>query len=239
VHVADHLRRGQGSVSELLYALGNTALVLQVVTVTLVLVRHRSAPLVAALAGPSLAVGFFGAHWLPRWSAASDPVWEIDSLRWLSVAASVSEIAGAVLVGWAGASIWLSGVRHQRATGVRRPSCDTHVALSCMARRQTCHRPYRRAFFDRRLHRGPRGVWMLPEPGCSGPCPLSLELHHGPLPWPPELVMMGGDVRTNHIASVIVDRRSTGHHSTSGRTCSSTSIRSVRSARGLPTCGSP
>ncbi len=117
VHVADHLRRGQGSVSELLYALGNTALVLQVVTVTLVLVRHRSAPLVAALAGPSLAVGFFGAHWLPRWSAASDPVWEIDSLRWLSVAASVSEIAGAVLVGWAGASIWLSGVRHQRATG--------------------------------------------------------------------------------------------------------------------------
>jgi hypothetical protein len=111
IHVADHLRRGQGSVSELLFTLGNTALVLQVVTVTLALVGHRTAPRLAAIAGPSLAVGFLAAHWLPRWSAMSDPVWEVPSLPWLTVMASVAEIAGAVAIGWAGLALELGSVR--------------------------------------------------------------------------------------------------------------------------------
>lgn len=115
IHVADHLRRGQGSVSELLFTLGNSALVLQVVAVTLIVVGHRNAPRVAAVAGPTLAVAFAAAHWLPRWSPASDPVWEISSLPWLSVIASVVEIAGAVAIGWAGASIELAAPRGRTA----------------------------------------------------------------------------------------------------------------------------
>jgi hypothetical protein len=117
IHVADHLRRGQGSISETLYALGNTALVLQVVTITLIATRHRLAPMVAAVAGPSLAIGFFAAHWLPHWSAVSDPVWEVTSIRWLSVIASIVEIVGALMVGAAGLSIVMRDVRRAHVAG--------------------------------------------------------------------------------------------------------------------------
>ena len=50
VHVVDHLRRGQDSVTEQLYWAGNLALVVQVAVITLILTRHRLAPLAAAAA---------------------------------------------------------------------------------------------------------------------------------------------------------------------------------------------
>jgi len=62
-------------------------------------------PLAAVAAGFPLALGFFAAHWLPEWSALSDPVWEIDSWGWLSYAASSLEIAGALAVGLTGLAI--------------------------------------------------------------------------------------------------------------------------------------
>jgi hypothetical protein len=105
VHVVDHLRRGQGSITDELYWAGNAALVFQVVIVTLAVTRHRIAPLWAAAAGLSLAVGFTAAHWLPEWSPLSDPVWEIDSLPFLSGVASLVEVAGALAVGWTGLAI--------------------------------------------------------------------------------------------------------------------------------------
>jgi hypothetical protein len=105
VHTLDHLRRGQGSVTEALYWTGNLALVLQVVVITLILTRHRLAPLLAAAAGFPLALGFFAAHWLPEWSPLSDPLWEIGSWAWLSAVASTLEIAGALAVGLAGLAI--------------------------------------------------------------------------------------------------------------------------------------
>jgi hypothetical protein len=105
VHVIDHLRRGQGSVSEELFWAGNLALVLQVVVVTLIVTRHRLAPAVAVVAGLALAVGFGTAHWLPEWSAMSDPVWEIESARWASYAASSLEIVGALAVALAGLAV--------------------------------------------------------------------------------------------------------------------------------------
>ena len=105
VHTLDHLRRGQGSVTEALYWTGNLALVLQVVVVTLILTRHRLAPLAAVAAGFPLAVGFFAAHWLPGWGPLSDPLWETGSWSWLSYAASTLEIAGALAVGFAGLAV--------------------------------------------------------------------------------------------------------------------------------------
>jgi hypothetical protein len=105
VHTFDHLRRGQGSVTESLYWTGNLALVVQVVVVTLILTRHRLAPLAAAAAGFPLALGFFAAHWLPHWSALSDPLWDIASWTWFSAVASTLEIAGALAVGLAGLAI--------------------------------------------------------------------------------------------------------------------------------------
>jgi hypothetical protein len=105
VHVADHLRRGQGSVTEALYVAGNAALVLQVVTITLVLTRHRLAPLLAVAVGFPLAIGFAAAHWLPRWSDLSDPVWRISSAAWFSWVASTVEILGALALGICGLAV--------------------------------------------------------------------------------------------------------------------------------------
>ena len=93
---------GQGSVSDLLFTMGNLALVLQVVTITLILTRHRLAPVVAVAAGFPLAIGFAAAHWLPHWSAMSDPVWQIQSATWFSYLASTAEIVGALAVGICG-----------------------------------------------------------------------------------------------------------------------------------------
>jgi hypothetical protein len=105
IHLVDHLRRGQGSVTEGLYWAGNLALILQVVIVTLVLTRHRLAPLLAAVGGLTLGIGFLAAHWLPEWSDLSDPVWQIDSWSALSYAASALEILGALGVGVCGLAI--------------------------------------------------------------------------------------------------------------------------------------
>lgn len=105
IHLTDHLRRGQGSVSDALYAAGNIGLIVQVATIALVLTRHRLAPIAATSAGFGLAVGFAAAHWLPRWSSISDPVWDINSLTWFSYVASISEILGALGLACAGLAI--------------------------------------------------------------------------------------------------------------------------------------
>jgi hypothetical protein len=105
IHLFDHLRRGQGSVSDVLYTVGNVSLIVQVATISLVLTRHRLAPIAAVSAGFSLALGFTAAHWLPRWSSISDPVWEIKSLTWFSYVASIGEIFGAVALALAGLAI--------------------------------------------------------------------------------------------------------------------------------------
>ena len=108
VHLVDHLRRGQASVSEELYWAGNLALIVQVAAITFVLTRHRLAPVAAVAAGFPLAAGFLAAHWLPEWSALSDPAWQIESWAWFSYLASSLEILGALAVGLAGLAV----VRH-------------------------------------------------------------------------------------------------------------------------------
>ena len=105
VHLIDHLRRGQGSVSDVLYALGSVGLIVQVATIALVVTRHRLAPVAAVSAGFSLALGFGAAHWLPRWSSISDPVWEINSVTWFSYLASIAEIVGALALALTGLAI--------------------------------------------------------------------------------------------------------------------------------------
>lgn len=125
VHLLDHLRRGQGSVTDTLYWAGNLALIVQVAVITLVLTRHRIAPLAAAAGGFPLALGFLSAHWLPEWSAMSDPVWEIDSLAALSYAASSLEVLGALAVGIAGlAIVRRHGLESYGTTGPERLAAD-------------------------------------------------------------------------------------------------------------------
>lgn len=121
IHLIDHLRRGQGSVSDALYTAGNISLIVQVATVALVLTRHRLAPVAATSAGFGLAAGFAAAHWLPRWSSISDPVWDINSLTWFSYVASITEILGALGLALAGLAIIRADPRrslHPRHTDV-------------------------------------------------------------------------------------------------------------------------
>lgn len=105
IHMVDHLRRGQGSITDSLLWAGNFALVVQVTVITLIMTSHRTAPVAAVAGGLPLALGFLAAHWVPEWSALSDPVWEIESLPALSVLASSLEIAGALAIGIVGAKI--------------------------------------------------------------------------------------------------------------------------------------
>lgn len=111
VHTLDHLRRGQDSISELLYVAGNLSLVLSIVTITLVLTRHRLGALLAAASGLPLAIGFAAAHWLPRWSDMSDPVWNVETWPALTYGASLLEIVAAAAVG-------VAGIRVVRAHGL-------------------------------------------------------------------------------------------------------------------------
>jgi hypothetical protein len=105
VHGADHLRRGQGSVTELLYVVGTTGIIVQAVVITLILVHHRLAPLLSAGAGFSLALGFIAAHWLPTWSSFSDSF--IDHhVSAFSVVASLLEIVGGLAIGVMGTIVY-------------------------------------------------------------------------------------------------------------------------------------
>lgn len=119
IHLLDHLRRGQGSVTEELYWAGNLALILQVAVITLVLTRHRLAPLAAAAAGFLLGLGFAAAHWLPEWSVLSDSFVEGD-VDAFSLIASGTEIIGAFAVGLAGLAIL-------RQRGLPSPRVDVGV----------------------------------------------------------------------------------------------------------------
>ncbi len=114
VHVIDHLRRGQGSVSNILYTLGNVGLVIQVITVVLIVTRHRLAPIVSTAAGFSLAFAFTAVHWLPHWSSISDPVWRIRSATWFSYIASSAEIIGALAIGVAGLAAYRAPLTRPR-----------------------------------------------------------------------------------------------------------------------------
>jgi hypothetical protein len=104
VHLVDHLRRGQGSVTDELFWAGQSALVLQVVVITLVLVHHGAAPLVAVLVGFPLAIGFASAHWLPRWSELSDSFPD-NGASVFSYVASALEIAGALAIAITGLAV--------------------------------------------------------------------------------------------------------------------------------------
>ena len=101
VHNADHIRRGQGSVTVQLLVAGYAAMFLTGITIILVLERHRLAPQIAIAGGFGLAVAFAASHWLPTWSVLSDSFVDGDVTSF-SRAASLMEIAGGIALGFVG-----------------------------------------------------------------------------------------------------------------------------------------
>lgn len=105
IHTFDHLRRGQGSVTDQVLSLGVAGIAVQSVVATMILSRHRLAPLFAAGAGFPLALGFLAVHFLPDWTVFSDPLWEISSWTWFSFIAEALEIGGALAISTAGVAV--------------------------------------------------------------------------------------------------------------------------------------
>jgi hypothetical protein len=109
VHNFDHVRRGADGINLDVFWAGTLSLVVEVGVVVLVLMRHRWAPLAAAVIGLSLAAGYTFVHFTP------DHGWLSDSL--LSTSHAVSIVAASLE---AITALWLGivGVQIVRRDGL-------------------------------------------------------------------------------------------------------------------------
>lgn len=130
LHTADHIRRGAGVLTPGVKLAGGVSTIAGVVTVALVLARHRRAPFVAALSGSPIALGVAVVHLLPRWSSFSDAFpgahgTGVTALSWIVV---IIEIAGALLIGILGANLlFLQRQPEQRARLAVHPREDRSI----------------------------------------------------------------------------------------------------------------
>lgn len=118
VHAADHFRRGMDVLEWPVFWGGNLQMLLAVITIVLVVRRHRRAPVMAVVVGFVSAVGFVLAHLLPHWSAFSDSFTgahiapHVTGFSWF---AALFEIAADLALGIVGLTILL---RQRDATRV-------------------------------------------------------------------------------------------------------------------------
>lgn len=104
LHTADHFRRGLDAVTPQVLWAGNVSTAIGITVAALVIVGHRSGPLLAAVSGIPVAVGVAAVHMLPKWSALSDAFvgahnTGVTAVSWTVV---MIEIVGAVAMGIAG-----------------------------------------------------------------------------------------------------------------------------------------
>ena len=106
LHIADHLRRGTDVLTPQVEWAGYLSTAVAIVVITLVLSRHRLAPLMAAVTGIPIAFGVAAVHLLPHWSVLSDafPGAQNTGVTALSWAVVLIEIAGALALGLTGVS---------------------------------------------------------------------------------------------------------------------------------------
>ena len=92
VHGADHFRRGMDVLSGPVFWAGNLQIGLSLVTLALIFLRHRLAPVFAVVLGFASAIGFTVAHVLPHWSSFSDsftgahPAPHVTGFSWFAAA---------------------------------------------------------------------------------------------------------------------------------------------------------
>jgi len=103
LHLADHMRRGTSVLTGEVNLLGTLSTVAGIVTIGLIMIRHRLAPIAAIALGFPVAVGVAAVHLLPRWSDFSDAfpgsTTGVNAMSWTVV---LIEIAGAFALGLAG-----------------------------------------------------------------------------------------------------------------------------------------
>lgn len=93
VHAADHYRQDRSLAAEVYYG-GWALLIAAVIMLGLVVTGHRWAPLVAAGLGVWITIGVTASHFVPHWSAFSDPYADLglDAASW---AAALAEVVAA------------------------------------------------------------------------------------------------------------------------------------------------
>jgi hypothetical protein len=101
IHNADHARRTIAVTPEPVVWAGTVVAMLTAVILTLVVVQHSKAPLVAAAGGTAIAFGVSLSHLLPKWGALSDPLpgGNVDMYTWFAV---LAEIVTAIVLAVAG-----------------------------------------------------------------------------------------------------------------------------------------
>jgi hypothetical protein len=102
VHNGDHVRRGADAVTWEVFVLGTLAIPIEIAVVVLAFGRHRLAPLVAAVAGAVLSVGYVTVHFLPSWSDLSDSFVSARNASSLSWGAASLEVAAALILTFVG-----------------------------------------------------------------------------------------------------------------------------------------
>jgi hypothetical protein len=96
-HTADHARRGLAASPESVIWIGTAGSMLAAVIVTLIVVGHHRAPLIAATGAAAHGLGVAAVHLFPKWGPLSDPLTGggLDAGTWAAVSA---EIVGAAIL---------------------------------------------------------------------------------------------------------------------------------------------
>src|SRR4051812_7519131 len=103
VHNFDHVRRGADGINLDVFWAGTLALTVEVGVVLLVLMRHRAAPLAAAVIGLSLAAGYAFVHFTPEHGWLSDSL--LTTSKPISIVAALLEAGTALWLGLTGFQI--------------------------------------------------------------------------------------------------------------------------------------
>ena len=96
-HNADHARRGVAASPEPVVWAGTAVAMMSAALATLILTKHRLAPVASFVGGTTIAIGVSLTHYLPKWGVLSDPVLTSWADSWTRVAVSL-EITGAALL---------------------------------------------------------------------------------------------------------------------------------------------
>ncbi|MEM8708101.1 MAG: hypothetical protein AAGE98_16680 [Actinomycetota bacterium] len=99
VHHLDHLRRGYGVVEEGVIVGRTVAAMLAAVLFTLVVTRHRTAPLAAVVVGSAVVIGVVLVRVVPPFGPPSDHLGADGTDTWSWLAVGVELVAAAMLVG--------------------------------------------------------------------------------------------------------------------------------------------
>ena len=100
IHTLDHARRGVDASPEGVTWAGTFVGLLAAVTITLIVVRHRAAPALAAAVMPSIGFGVAVSHLLPHWGPLSDPILFDSATDVWSIPAVTIEIVAAIWLGF-------------------------------------------------------------------------------------------------------------------------------------------